>query len=137
MIIRTKPLALFTALAAIATTACLAAIPLPKEKIGVTNIETAAIALPKTFDMTKGRTLRMRKVTIEPGGALPMHSHIDRPSAAYVLEGTLTEVPEGETEGHQIASETSYATFAKGHALLNQGRKKAVFLEVDIPEAAP
>jgi hypothetical protein len=39
------------------------------------------------------RELRMRMVTIEPGGVFgPLHDHIDRPGTVYVLQGTITDL---------------------------------------------
>lgn len=107
---------------------------LPTQRSGVTGKELAAIRLPPDIDMSKGRTLRMREVTIAPGGFLPMHSHADRPSVFYVLKGTLTEHLEGEAEGKPMATGQAHAIHgAKGHALQNQGDVPAVFIEVDLP----
>lgn len=49
------------------------------------------IDLGKEIPGMEGRTLRMRKVTMLPGGALPLHSHTDRPAIVYVLEGQVRE----------------------------------------------
>ena len=39
-----------------------------------------------------GRQLRMRMVTIEPGGVFgPIHDHKDRPGMVYILQGTITD----------------------------------------------
>lgn len=107
---------------------------LSTQRVGVAGKELATVKLPTDFNVSKGRTLRMREVTIAPGGLLPMHSHADRPSVSYVLQGTLTEYVEGETEGKQITTGQSYATQGvQGHALQNKGDVPAVFLEVDLP----
>ena len=43
-----------------------------------------------------GRYLRMRMVTIQPGGVFgPMHDHKDRPGMVYVLQGTITDHRDG------------------------------------------
>ncbi len=45
-----------------------------------------------------GRQLRMRKVTIEPEGVFsPVHDHVDRPGAVYILQGTITDHRDGVT----------------------------------------
>jgi quercetin dioxygenase-like cupin family protein len=45
-----------------------------------------------------GRQLRMRKVTIEPGGVFgPIHDHVGRPGTVYVLQGTITDHRDGES----------------------------------------
>lgn len=107
---------------------------LPKEKTGVSNVETAAVPLAPDFAMTHGRTLRMRKVTILPGGALPMHPHVDRPSVSYVLSGALTEYVAGSDTPRTLDAGASNASFTHAHALLNRGATPAVFIEVDLPE---
>jgi Cupin domain len=39
-----------------------------------------------------GRQLRMRMVTIEPGGVFgPIHDHEGRPGTVYILQGTITD----------------------------------------------
>ena len=39
-----------------------------------------------------GRQLRMRMVTIEPGGVIgPIHDHKDRPGIVYILQGKITD----------------------------------------------
>jgi quercetin dioxygenase-like cupin family protein len=38
-----------------------------------------------------GRQLRMRMVTVEPGGVFGIHNHKDRSGTVYVLQGTITE----------------------------------------------
>ncbi|MDF1794088.1 MAG: cupin domain-containing protein [Thalassobaculaceae bacterium] len=50
-----------------------------------------SVDLGKEIPGMEGRTLRMRKVTMLPGGALPLHSHTDRPAIVYVLEGRVRE----------------------------------------------
>ena len=61
--------------------------------------ETASTACPASIDRIdamEGRQLRMRMVTIEPGGVLgPIHDHIDRPGLVYMLQGTITDHRDG------------------------------------------
>src|SRR3954467_4569353 len=47
---------------------------------------------------TKGRTLRMRKVTLQPGGVLGLHDHVDRPAITYFLQGEVTYHAEGKPD---------------------------------------
>src|SRR4051794_19456171 len=58
---------------------------------GVTDTVLAAIDLEKEPAKIKGRQLRFRKLTIEPGGIVPWHSHGDRPAIIYVAEGEIVE----------------------------------------------
>ena len=58
---------------------------------GVTDTVLAAIDLEKEPANIKERQLRFRKLTIEPGGIVPWHSHDDRPAIIYVAEGEIVE----------------------------------------------
>ena len=49
------------------------------------------IDLSKEIPGLEGRQLRMRKVVLEPGGAISPHSHADRPAVVYILQGRVRE----------------------------------------------
>ena len=54
---------------------------------GVTTELLATVDLGPEIEGMAGRQLRMRKVTIEPGGVFgPIHDHRDRPGIVYVLQ---------------------------------------------------
>lgn len=38
-----------------------------------------------------GLALRIRRITVAPGGWVPLHWHDDRPSVDYIIEGELVE----------------------------------------------
>src|SRR3569623_1407663 len=62
------------------------------ETIGVTETLLSSVDLGPEIVGTAGRHLRMRMVTIEPGGVFgPLHDHKDRPGTVYVLQGTITD----------------------------------------------
>ena len=58
---------------------------------GVTDTVLAAIDLEREPANIKERQLRFRKLTIEPGGIVPWHSHDDRPALIFVQQGTIEE----------------------------------------------
>jgi quercetin dioxygenase-like cupin family protein len=58
---------------------------------GVTDTVLAAIDLEKEPANIKERQLRFRKLTIEPGGIVPWHSHDDRPALIFVQQGEIVE----------------------------------------------
>jgi len=63
----------------------------PAMPVGVTDTVIASIDLaPKGGDFA-GQLLRMRKLTIEPGGVVPWHEHSQRPANIYVISGTIEE----------------------------------------------
>ena len=58
---------------------------------GVTDTTLASIDLAKEPIAAKDRLLRFRKLTIEPGGIVPWHSHTDRPAIIFVQQGEIIE----------------------------------------------
>jgi hypothetical protein len=59
--------------------------------VGVTDVTLGSIDLEKQPANIKGRELRFRKLTIEPGGIVPWHSHDDRPALIFVQQGEIIE----------------------------------------------
>ena len=50
-----------------------------------------SIDLEKQPANIRDRELRFRKLTIEPGGIVPWHSHDDRPALIFVQQGEIVE----------------------------------------------
>jgi quercetin dioxygenase-like cupin family protein len=100
---------------------------------GVTDTVLAAIDLEKEPAKIKDRQLRFRKLTIEPGGIVPWHSHGDRPAIIYVAEGEIVEyasncsAPIVHKTG-EIRPETS----ATSHWWQNLGNKTVVLFVGDV-----
>lgn len=70
--------------------------PTAPETKGVTVQLLAALDLGPEIEGMAGRQIRLRMVTIEPGGVFgPMHDHKDRPGMVYVLQGTITDHRDG------------------------------------------
>ncbi|MSQ58844.1 MAG: cupin domain-containing protein [Betaproteobacteria bacterium] len=63
----------------------------PTENRGLKASDPVFIDLTDEIEIVKGRQLRLRVITLEPGGVAALHSHNGRPAVAYILEGTLTE----------------------------------------------
>ncbi len=59
--------------------------------VGVIDTEIASIDLSKENVKLSQRRLRMRMMTIAPGGVVPMHSHEDRPALILVNSGEVFE----------------------------------------------
>jgi quercetin dioxygenase-like cupin family protein len=97
-----------------------------------------AVQLLATVDLAgeiggmAGRQLRMRMVTIEPGGIFgPIHDHVGRPGIVYVLQGVITD--------HRNGVATEYGPGVgwpedrdTRHWLENRGTIPAVEISVDI-----
>ena len=66
------------------------------ETSGVAVELLATVDLAGEIEGMEGRQLRMRMVTIEPGGVFgPIHDHVGRPGTVYVLQGTITDHRDG------------------------------------------
>lgn len=94
--------------------------------------------LADDFPALRGRELRVREITIAPGGSIGLHRHQQRPGVAYLLEGQMTErrgpgfaprvMNPGEAvfEGHGVT-----------HWWRNEGSTPARALVVDIVPVEP
>ena len=99
---------------------------------GVSVTLLATVDLGPEFEGMEGRELRMRMVSIEPGGVFgPVHDHIGRPGTVYVLEGTITD--------HRDGIATDYGPGVgwpedrdTRHWLENRGSVRAVEISVDV-----
>lgn len=59
--------------------------------MGVADVELASIDLAKENVKLDQRRLRLRQMTIMPGGVVPLHSHEDRPALIMVNSGEIYE----------------------------------------------
>jgi quercetin dioxygenase-like cupin family protein len=104
----------------------------PPETKGVTVKLLAALDLGPEIEGMAGRQLRMRMVTIEPGGVFgPVHDHKDRPGMVYMLQGTITDHRNGAAKdyGPGVGWPEDKSTT---HWLENRGTTVAVEISVDI-----
>jgi quercetin dioxygenase-like cupin family protein len=99
---------------------------------GVSVQDLATVDLAGEIEGMAGRQLRMRMVTMEPGGVFgPVHDHVGRPGVVYVLQGTITD--------HRNGVDTDYGPGVgwpedrhTTHWLENKGTVPAVEISVDI-----
>ena len=64
----------------------------PTENKGMKAEALSGFALGKQgLDDLVQRQMRIRQITIEPGGVAGFHSHKDRPALSNILKGSLTE----------------------------------------------
>src|SRR5882672_11137876 len=104
----------------------------PTETKGVKISPPTALDLGQEIDGVQGRQLRLRVVTIEPGGVVAVHSHKGRPAVAYVVQGTVTEsrVDAGSRQWNQGESWTEDKDTT--HWAENKGDKTVVIVAVDV-----
>lgn len=106
----------------------------PPANVGQSDEALRSLDLTGELDSAKGRPLRMRKITVQPGGALALHNHVDRPAVTYMLQGQMTYHQEGKPD--VVANPGD--GFAEGRATThwgeNTGSVPAVWIAVDIPK---
>ena len=101
--------------------------------VGVTDVTLGAINLEKQPANVMDRELRFRKLTIEPGGIVPWHSHDDRPALIYVQQGAIVEYASNCSEPivHK-AGEIRPEVAGTSHWWKNLGEKPAVLFVGDV-----
>jgi quercetin dioxygenase-like cupin family protein len=102
------------------------------ETKGVTVTLLTTVDLGPEIEGMAGRQLRMRLVTIDPGGVFgPIHDHKDRPGTVYILQGTITDHRDGVATdyGPGVGWPEDRNTT---HWLENRGTTPAVEISVDI-----
>jgi quercetin dioxygenase-like cupin family protein len=106
----------------------------PPQTIGQSEELLRSIDLTGELESAKGRPLRMRRITVQPGGALALHNHVDRPAVTYMLQGEMTYHQPGKPD----VVVRSGGGFAEGRATThwgeNTGKVPAVWIAVDIPK---
>ncbi|KZC20932.1 MULTISPECIES: cupin domain-containing protein [Rhodanobacter] len=111
--------------------------PTAPETRGVTVQSLAIMDLGPEIEGMAGRQLRMRKVTIAPGGVFgPVHDHRDRPGLVYILQGTITDHRDGIATdyGPGVGWPEDRHTV---HWLENRGTVPAVEISIDIVRQEP
>ena len=107
--------------------------PVDFKPVGVTDTVIASIDVAKAPFNIKDRLFRMRKLTVEPGGIVPWHSHADRPAIIYITEGEIIEYASNCAapivhKAGDVVAETSEVS----HWWKNLGDKTAVLLSTDL-----
>jgi len=106
--------------------------PVAPETKGVSVEVLGTVDLGPEIEGMEGRELRMRMVTVEPGGVFgPVHDHRGRPGMVWILEGTLTDHRDGiATEyGPGLGWPEDRNTL---HWLENRGTTRAVEISFDL-----
>jgi len=99
---------------------------------GVRISPLLALDLGEEIDGVSGRQLRLRVVTIEPGGVIAIHSHNGRPGVAYVVRGVLTEHIEGMGTIDHYEGQSWTEGKTTTHWAENKGDAPVVVVAVDV-----
>ena len=104
----------------------------PKGNEGFTASKTTVVELGPEIEGMSGRELRMRVLTIEPGGHIGMHSHKNRPAVVYFMQGTDEVGLADGTKKTMHPGDTSTATGNTTHYHRNIGKDNVVLIAVDV-----
>lgn len=106
-----------------------AAPTMPKD---VTDDIIGSVDLGKEINVA-GRDLRLRRLVVQPGGIVPMHSHAGRPALIITVSGQVVE--HRSTCAVPIvhkAGEVSMEAGGLSHWWQNEGSEPAVLLSSDV-----
>lgn len=104
----------------------------PTEHQGFKTEKKQVVDLDGQIPGMEGRQLRLRLLTIEPGGHIKVHSHKNRPAAFYVISGATTITYGDGTVKRFPAGTTGYAKVDTVHWHKNNEKEPAVFVAADI-----
>jgi quercetin dioxygenase-like cupin family protein len=99
---------------------------------GVTDTIIGSVDLANEIGV-QGRMLRTRRLVIQPGGIVPLHSHKDRPALIYTLSGSITEYSSAcAVPINHKAGDISREADGLSHYWVNHGKVPAVVLSSDV-----
>ena len=99
---------------------------------GVTDTVVGAIDLGSEIQVD-GRQLRTRRLVVQPGGIVPVHSHKDRPALIYTVSGSITEYSSAcAAPIEHKAGDISREADGLSHYWVNRGKEPAVLLSSDV-----
>ena len=105
----------------------------PPANVGQSQEMLRSLDLTGELQSVKGRPLRMRKITLQPGGIQAVHNHVDRPTLTYLLQGQMTYHQEGKPDVVVNPGDGSAEGRSTTHWGENTGKVPAVWIAVDIP----
>jgi quercetin dioxygenase-like cupin family protein len=106
----------------------------PTQDVGRSEELLRSLDLTNELESTRDRPLRMRKLTLQPGGVLALHNHVDRPAITYMLQGQMTIHQEGMPDRIVNPGGGLAEGRATTHWAENTGNVPAVWIAVDIPK---
>jgi quercetin dioxygenase-like cupin family protein len=76
--------------------------------------------------------MRIRQITVEPGGVAGFHSHKDRPALTYVMKGSVTEHRKRGPDRTYKAGEVITESTDVEHWAENTSAEAATLISVDL-----
>jgi quercetin dioxygenase-like cupin family protein len=118
-------------IAALTAQVAIAQLAPPTSNQGIAVKLIGALNLHGQLTEIRARQLRLRLVTIAPGGVLALHDHKDRPSVEVLVKGTATEyrhnTPKEYKEGDAMIADVDTVHWWK-----NDSNEPAVLVAADI-----
>lgn len=104
----------------------------PTAPARVTDDVIGSVDLQKEIGVDN-RDLRLRRLVVQPGGIVPLHSHVNRPALIIVVSGEVTEYRSTCAVGivHK-AGEVASESDGISHWWRNTGKVPAVLLSADV-----
>jgi quercetin dioxygenase-like cupin family protein len=101
--------------------------------VDVSDVTLGSIDLGKQPAHIEGRELRFRKLTIEPGGIVPWHSHDDRPALIFVEQGEIVEYASNcEVPITHKAGDIRPEVYGTSHWWKNLGKETVILYVGDV-----
>ena len=101
--------------------------------VGVSDVTLGSIDLGQQPAHIEGRELRFRKLTIEPGGIVPWHSHDDRPALIFVEQGEIVEYASNcEVPITHKAGDIRPEVYGTSHWWKNLGKETVILYVGDV-----
>ena len=105
----------------------------PTENKGMKAEALSGFALGKQgLDDLVQRQMRIRQITIEPGGVAGFHSHKERPALTYVMKGSLTEHRKGGPDRTYKAGEVITESTDVDHWAENTSAEPVILISADL-----
>ena len=106
----------------------------PTKTSGIGGVKVlGTMPLDGEFNSSDRLMMRVRELLIEPGGIVAVHEHNNRPGAAYIIEGEMTE--HRSTEKSPVVKKVGDVALERSgvvHWWENTGATEARALVVDI-----
>lgn len=105
----------------------------PTAHSGANDTVLSMIDLAEESIAAEDRLFRMRRLEIQPGGEIAMHSHEDRPALIYVVQGEIYEYASTcATPILHKAGEISTETHDVAHWWKNESDQVVILISADI-----
>ena len=104
----------------------------PKDNKGYSTVKTTVVDLGPEIEGMAGRQLRLRVLKIEPGGRIGLHSHKDRPSVVYFMQGTDTVIRDDGSSQTFHPGDTTGETGKTVHWHRNDGNDAVILITADV-----